>query len=138
MSTRAAVDLKIYQDRLLAGSLAVGRDPPLDSCVKQLVQFQKALLSDDGDRQSACDSFCEAIETLEFHIGQTRHAGPIAEAETAAYLALQGDIKQLQQAAREEIALLKKDLTAAYQTHLNKDEYEVRAHMPSAENNVIC
>ena len=150
MTTRAAQDDIVYRRRLREGSL-VGVDPPVDECVKRLVRFQAALLStstsdgggsgsgggvgdtagdggssNNSNAGNACERFCEALDRLDFHVRQTRHAGRIAEAETASLRALQADIRQYQNTAREEIAALKIDLKAAYQTHLNKEEYEVR------------
>ena len=136
MATRSRVDA-VLRKRLRDGSLAVGVEPPVDACVRELAAFRKTLLSSGtgdtspADRQqacqAACDDFCQALDVLDFHVRRTRHAGHIVSAETASLHALQSKIAELQELARTEIAALKLDLKAAYQTHLNKEEYEVRA-----------
>ena len=127
--SRAAVDDAIIRKRLKDGSLTVPiGQSPLDQCVRQLVGFRKALLSDadaGADKQAACDAFCGALDRLHFHWHKTRHRLRIDEAETGLYNGLQEEIAQMQTVALKEIAFLKTDLKAAYQTHLHKEEYEV-------------
>jgi hypothetical protein len=140
-------DDAIIRKRLHDGSLTVGDEPPVDTCVKKLIALRRALLDAAGDihggnggggsgggdaataRAAAaaarCTDFCTALNRLEFHLRQTRHSDRVVAAETAAYTALQKDIDLLEAAARVEIVALKEDLKAAYQTHLNKEVYEV-------------
>ena len=98
----SADDTAAIRKRLYNGSLTVAGDPPVDACVKKLIHLQQALLAPEGDnKETACADFCEALDSLSFHLNRTRHAGRIAQFETKAYLELQSEIARLQEAARK-------------------------------------
>ena len=117
----------IIRKRLTNGSLTLGGlggDPPVDACVKKLLAYRNSLLK-EGNANEACESFCKSLDTLKFHLQQTRHLNEVIKRETEAYKKLQTTIVQLQTSAKDEIKFLKGDLKVAYQTHLNKEECEV-------------